>query len=201
MRQLGSAMSENQPVEHHTPITAEEIAHVFEEEEVPVDLSVYSIEDWVTLAVFWGMALCVFLQFFTRYVLNNSLAWTEEIAINCLVVVVFLGSVWCVRRSRHIQVDVLYHYLPPKLARALSTFVDLVRIGFFAYAALLLWRYVGIVAHERMVTIDLPRSIVFYSVFAAFVLMLIRSIQVAVGNWRRGYSVLERPGAFDGFGD
>ena len=39
------------------------------------------------------MALCVFLQFFTRYVLNNSLAWTEEIAINCLVVVVFLGSV------------------------------------------------------------------------------------------------------------
>ena len=83
--------------QHHTPITAEEIAHVFEEEEAPVDLSPYSVEDWVTLAVFWGMALCVFLQFFTRYVLNNSLAWTEEIAINCLVVVVFLGSVWCVR--------------------------------------------------------------------------------------------------------
>ena len=195
-------MPEHHPVEHHTPITAEEIAHVFEEgEEAPVDLSVYSVEDWMTLAVFWGMALCVFLQFFTRYVLNNSFAWTEEIAINCLVVVVFLGSVWCVRRSRHIQVDVLYHYLPPGVARALSTFVDLVRIVFFAYASLLLWRYVGIVAHERMVTIDLPRSLVFYSVFAAFVLMLLRSIQVAVGNWRRGYSVLERPGAFDGFGD
>ena len=155
----------------------------------------------MTLAVFWGMALCVFLQFFTRYVLNNSFAWTEEIAINCLVVVVFLGSVWCVRLSRHIQVDVLYHYLPPGVGRLLSTLVDLIRIGFFAYASLLLWRYVGIVAHERMVTIDLPRSLVFYSVFAAFVLMLLRAIQVAVGNWRRGYSVLERPGAFDGFGE
>ena len=187
--------------EVHTPITAEEIAQVFEEEEAPVDLSVYSVEDWVTLAVFWGMALCVFLQFFTRYVLNNSLAWTEEIAINCLVVVVFLGSVWCVRRSRHIQVDVLYHYLPRGVARVLSIFVDLVRIGFFAYGSLLLWRYVGIVASERMVTVDLPRSIVFYSVFAAFVLMLLRSVQVAWSNWRRGYSVLERPGAFDGFGD
>ncbi len=194
-------MADEHPVEHHTPITAEEIAHVFEEEEAPVDLSVYSIEDWVTLAVFWGMALCVFLQFFTRYVLNNSYAWTEEIAINCLVVVVFLGSVWCVRQSRHIQVDVLYHYLPHGLGRLLSTLVDLIRIVFFAYASLLLWRYVGIVAHERMVTIDLPRSLVFYSVFAAFVLMLLRSIQVAVGNWRRGYSVLERPGAFDGFGE
>ena len=186
--------------EHHTPITAEEIAHVFEEE-APVDLSPYSVEDWVTLAVFWGMALCVFLQFFTRYALNNSLAWTEEIAINCLVVVVFLGSVWCVRQSRHIQVDMLYHYLPRGLARALSTFVDVVRVGFFAYACWLFWRYVGIVAGERMVTIDLPRGIVFWSVFVAFVLMLIRAVQVAVANWRRGYSVLERPEMFDSFGE
>jgi TRAP-type C4-dicarboxylate transport system permease small subunit len=187
--------------EHHTPITAEEIAHVFEEEEAPVDLSVYSVEDWVTLAIFWFMALCVFLQFFTRYVLNNSLAWTEEIAVNCLIAVVFLGSVWCVRRSRHIQVDVIYHYLPHGAGRFFSTLVDIIRIVFFAYASLLLWRYVSIVAHERMVTIDLPRSLVFYSVFVAFVLMLLRSIQVAWANWRRGYSVLERPGAFDGFGD
>jgi TRAP-type C4-dicarboxylate transport system permease small subunit len=169
--------------------------------EAPADLSVYSFEDWATLAVFWLMATCVFLQFFTRYVLNNSFAWTEEIATNCLIVVVFLGSVWCVRKSRHIQVDVLYHYLPAPVGRALSTLVDVIRIVFFAYAAQLLWRYVNIVAEERMVTIDLPRSLVFYSVFAAFVLMLIRAIQVAVGNWRRGYSVLERPGAFDGLGD
>ena len=87
------------------------------------------------------------------------------------------------------------------VARALSTLVDLVRIAFFAYACWLLWRYVGIVAKERMVTIDLPRSLVFYTVLAAFVLMLIRSIQVALDNWRRGYSVLERPEAFDGLGE
>jgi len=187
--------------EHHTQVTAEELAHAFEEEEAPVDLSVYSVEDWVTLAVFWFMALCVFLQFFTRYVLNNSLAWTEEIATNCLIVVVFLGSVWCVRRSRHIQVDVIYHYLPHGAGRFLSTLVDVIRVVFFAYACWLLWRYVGIVAKERMVTVDLPRSIVFYAVFAAWVLMLLRAVQVAVGNWRRGYSVLERPEAFDGLAD
>ena len=83
----------------------------------------------------------------------------------------------------------------------LSTIVDIVRVVFFAYASLLLWRYVGIVHKERMVTIDLPRSIVFYTVLAAWVLMLFRAIQVAWANWRRGYSVLERPEAFDGIGD
>ena len=156
----------------------------------------------MTLAVFWGMALCVFLQFFTRYVLNNSLAWTEEIAAQ-------LPGRRGLPRLGLVRPPLAPHpgrrALPlparPGVARLLSTLVDLIRIVFFAYASLLLWRYVGIVAHERMVTIDLPRSLVFYSVFAAFVLMLLRSIQVAWANWRRGYSVLERPGAFDGFGD
>jgi TRAP-type C4-dicarboxylate transport system permease small subunit len=93
-------------------------------------------------------------------------------------------------------VDVLYHYLPAGVARALSNFVDIVRIGFFAYAVWLMWRYVEIVAEERMVTVDLPRNIVFYSVLVAFILMLIRAVQVFIRNVRRGYSVLERPEEF-----
>jgi TRAP-type C4-dicarboxylate transport system permease small subunit len=129
-------------------------------------------------------------------VLNNSYAWTEEIAINCLIGVVFLGSIMCVRTSRHIQVDVFYHYIPAGLARVLATFVDLVRIAFFIYASYLMWRYVQIVADEQMVTINLPRNIVFYSVFAGFVLMLVRAVVVFIANMRRGYSVLERPEEF-----
>jgi TRAP-type C4-dicarboxylate transport system permease small subunit len=183
--------------ERHTQVTAEEIAHAFEEEAAPIDLSHHGFEDWITLAVFWGMVGCVFLQFFTRYALNNSLAWTEEIAINALVVVVFLGASMCVRTSRHIHVDVLYHYLPPGAARALALIVDVVRVIFFAYASWLMWRYVSIVARERMVTIDLPRRWFFYLILAGFVLMFIRSVQVFIANYRRGYSVLERPGAFE----
>jgi len=51
------------------------------------------------------------------------------------------------------------------------------------------------------VTVQLPRNIVFYSVLAAFVLMLLRSIQVFIANVRRGYSVLERPEAFQSVED
>jgi TRAP-type C4-dicarboxylate transport system permease small subunit len=147
------------------------------------------------------MTGCVFLQFFTRYILNNSYAWTEEIAVNCLIGVVFLGAVMCVRTSRHIQVDVLYHYLPAKVTRVMATIVDLVRIAFFAYGSWLMWRYMEIVSGEEMVTVELPRNIVFYSVLVAFVLMFLRSIQVFVANMKRGYSVLERPEEFQNAGD
>ena len=54
-----------------------------------------------------------------------------------------------------------------------------------------------IVADEQMTTIALPKNLTYAFVFIGFVLMFFRSVQVAVANWRRGYSVLERPEAFD----
>lgn len=161
----------------NAPISVEEMAHAFEEDVGDVDLSPYAFEDWLTMLVFWGMATSVFLQFFTRYALNNSLAWTEEIAANCLVVVVFLGSVMCVRQVRHIQVDLIYRLVSRKVGRVLEVIVDLINISFFAYISWLMWRYLEIVGDERMVTVDLPRGIVFYTVFAAYVLMFLRSVQ------------------------
>jgi TRAP-type C4-dicarboxylate transport system permease small subunit len=184
--------------EVHTKITSEEIAKTFDEVEMVVDLSDHSPEDWVTLAIFWLMCGCVFLQFFTRYVLNNSFAWTEEIAIFCLVAIVFLGSAMCVRTSRHIHVDFLYRYLKGGVSRAVSTFVDLLRIVVFAYVGWLVWRYKSIIPDERMTTIDFPKWPFFMMVLIAFVLMALWSAKVAWDNWQRGYSVLERPGAFDG---
>lgn len=184
--------------EIHTQVTAEELAQTFDESEhAPVDLSEYAFEDWLALALFWAMALAVFVQFFTRYVLNDSFAWTEEIATNLNVALVFVGSAMCVRMNRHIQVDFLYRYLPQRAARVLATIIDLMRIAFFVYAAVLVWRFMDIVADEQMTTINLPKNLAYAFVFIGFVLMSFRSIQVAVANWRRGYSVLERPEAFD----
>jgi TRAP-type C4-dicarboxylate transport system permease small subunit len=183
--------------EVHKPISGDELAHTFEEAGPEADLSVYAVEDWFTLALFWFMALAVFLQFFTRYVLNDSYGWTEEIATYCLVVIVFWGSAMCVRLSRHIQVDLLFRFLPPRPARVLSTAVDVVRTAFLAYATYLVWRFTSIVFDERMVTINLPKSAVYIAILVGFLLMFARSVQISVQNWRHGYSILERPQAFD----
>ena len=184
--------------EIHTQITAEELAHTFDEESIPVvDLSIYSFEDWLAFLIFWAMTLAVFLQFFTRYVLNDSFAWTEEIASYCLVALVFVGSAMCVRLNRHIQVDFLYRYLPASVGRVFATAIDFIRIGFFAYGAWLVWRFMAVVEGEPMTTIELPKNLIYGLVFLGFILMALRSVQVAWTNWRQGYSVLERPEAYD----
>jgi len=67
-----------------------------------IDLRRYRLEDWLALGFFWLLGLIVFYQFFTRYALNDSAAWTEEIARYVLIGMVFIGAATCVRKNNHI---------------------------------------------------------------------------------------------------
>lgn len=158
-----------------------------------VDLSKTPIEAWVALALFWALAGVVFTQFFTRYFLNNSASWTEEIARYLLIGVVFVGASISVARNTHIQVDLLYRYLPAPLSRALSRLVDVIRIAFFAAMTVFTVQMMQKMGSYQMTIVDLPMNIVYAVVLFGFAAMTLRSIWIARVHWRRGYSVLERP--------
>ncbi len=74
--------------------------------------------------IFWALAFIVFLQFFTRYVLNDSLAWTEEIARYAPDRVVFIGAAMVTRRNTHIAVELLSNLLTPGPLRAVAARAD-----------------------------------------------------------------------------
>jgi TRAP-type transport system small permease protein len=110
---------------------------------------------------------------------------------------VFVGVSAAVRASRHIHVDFLFRLIPAQAGRALSTLVDAVRIAFFGYATVLTWQMMEKMANYRMTIIDLPMNLVYGVCMFGFACCTLRSIQVAVRNWRRGYSTLERPDVVD----
>ncbi len=77
---------------------------VAEDEEVIVE---HHPENWIAFVLFWALAFIVFLQFFTRYILNDSLAWTEEIARYGLMWLAFIGGAVVTRKKTHIAVELL----------------------------------------------------------------------------------------------
>jgi TRAP-type C4-dicarboxylate transport system permease small subunit len=166
----------------------------FHAQDEAVDLSGTPVEAWVALGFFWALGGVVLYQFFTRYVLNDSAAWTEEIARYLLIAVVFTGAVIGVVKNNHIQVDLLYRYMPARMGRVMSTVTDALRIAFFAAATVLtVLMMLKLGSNSRMTMVDLPMNWVYGVCLLGFAAMTVRSVLVARRHWQRGYSVLERP--------
>ncbi len=159
-----------------------------------VDLSPTRPEAWLALGLFWLLGATVFYQFFTRYVLNDSAAWTEEIARYLLIAVVFIGAAMGVVKNHHIQVDFFYRFMPRRVGRVLATLVDVMRVLFFGAAVVLtgmMMEKLG--SNSRMTLVDLPMNVVYGVCLLGFAIMAWRAVEVALIHWRRGYSILERP--------
>lgn len=166
----------------------------FHAQDEAVDLSSTTVEGWVALGFFWLLGATVFFQFFTRYVMNDSAAWTEEIARYLLMAVVFTGAVIGVVKNNHIQVDFFYKFMPPLVARAMASAVDVLRVGFFATATVLsAMMMLKLGSSSRMTMVDLPMNWVYGICLLGFAAMAFRSVQIALLHRKRGYSVLERP--------
>ena len=160
---------------------------VAQDEEVIIE---HHPEDWIAFVIFWALAFIVFLQFFTRYVLNDSLSWTEEIARYGLMWVVFIGGAMVTRRNSHIAVELLSNVMKPGPLRAtLLAFVDIVKLAFIG---LLAWVSVTIIERmgiQRMTVFDLSMSYVYAGVgFGCFLMFFRQAINVwhnARIGWRR----------------
>ncbi|MEQ8356170.1 MAG: TRAP transporter small permease [Kiloniellaceae bacterium] len=167
--------------------------HFPDADDGPVDLSDIRPEDGVVLVFFWVLAGVVFLQFFSRYVLNDSIGWTEEIARYLLITVTFVGATLAVRKNSHIAVEFFYRYLPGPWGRAFSTLVDLLRIGFFG-AATWITAKLALKTNQKMASIEMGKDVVYWLVFAAFLMMTLYALRLGWRHWRQGYSLLTRPG-------
>ncbi|RUT28605.1 TRAP transporter small permease [Arsenicitalea aurantiaca] len=140
--------------------------------------------DAPVFALFWGLIMVVFLQFFSRYVLNSSISWTEEIARYLLILVAFGGAIICARKNSHIFLDFFHLYLPKTVSKYLFALMDLVTISFFSFAA-----YTGItlaqrMANQRMISLNWPRSYLYYLIIACLVITALVTLHRLVKTLR-----------------
>lgn len=138
------------------------------------DISDIRLVDLPGLIVFWALAVIVFLQFFTRYVLNDSLGWTEEVARYVLILVAFLGSITCVRKGSHIFLEFFYRFVPAVVGKALAIVAEIVTFGFYGFMT---WVAIKLArtTRQKMISIDVPRSVVYWIVATSLAAMTVYS--------------------------
>lgn len=67
---------------------------------------------WTSAALLLGIVVVLGLQVFYRYVLNDSLTWTDEVSRLLLVWLVCLGAGLASFRGRHLRLEFLEDRLP-----------------------------------------------------------------------------------------
>ncbi|SKA69310.1 TRAP transporter small permease [Desulfobaculum bizertense] len=120
-----------------------------------------------------GMVCDISLQVFFRYVLNDSLFWSEELGRILLVWLTFFGASVAYKRGAHIGVDVLVSRFSAPVQRILRVFSHLVCLCFFAVILFYGTQFLGFLKFQSTTTLGISKQLPFLTVpvSAAFLLL------------------------------
>jgi len=122
------------------------------------------------------MVIIVFANVVSRYYLQFSLAWSEEIARFMLVWLVFLGSFLAYIHDEHLGLDILVKRFPPTLRKVVATVTNLLVI--FALYAVMEGGYLLMMANFDWLSAsaEIPQGYIYAIVPIACGLMILQTI-------------------------
>jgi TRAP-type C4-dicarboxylate transport system permease small subunit len=88
------------------------------------------IVDLACLALMVALVVDVFLGVFSRYVLQATFQWYDEVARLCFVWTVFLGAAVAVRRGTHFRLHLLIDRVGARPRHAVDVLVTLIVMAF-----------------------------------------------------------------------
>lgn len=98
--------------------------------------TVYRALRVVSVVIIACYFVLVVLQVFFRYILNESLFWSEELVRYGMVWGVMLGSAIVARERAHIRIEVIENFLPPTAKLVLQFVANFLS---FAFCVILCW--------------------------------------------------------------
>ncbi len=133
-------------------------------------------EEIIMVVMLSIMVILVFLQVIMRYVFNNSLTWTEELARYMFIWVSWLGISIGAQRNEHITIDVVVDRFKGKARIAILTFADLCTLAIlFALA------YFGVILTGQIfgfgtvsTVLKIPMWIIYVCLPVSCALMMVR---------------------------
>ncbi|WP_412551900.1 TRAP transporter small permease [Shimia sp. MIT910701] len=132
----------------------------------------FSVWDIPALFVFTALFFTVLLQFLTRYVLNDSLSWTEEAARYLLILLAFTGALRCQLRDTHIRLEFIDGFAG-RMLRPIKIFATLVTTGMFGFLIYSLYILARQTSFQKMVSLPFPKYYLYALVLVALAALVV----------------------------
>ena len=145
----------------------------------------FPVEDVLGVAALLAAFAVMSVQIFLRYVLNDSLIWSEEAARYLLIAIAFLGCATGCRKACHIRIDVIDLVLPPRSRRAFSLAVDAIVLFYVAYVAWLAIEIIPILGRQPSTAMRMPMWIAYGVIALGFALAALRIVLARLPGARR----------------
>lgn len=136
--------------------------------------------EYLLFGLGFSMAMLVAVQVFFRYVLNQSLFWSEELARYLLVWLTFLGASCAYHRHAHPGVDIIYNRMPPAFRKGCALLIHVVSIGLFAVMIVYGYRFAHFVRLQTTPALQLPKWLVLGIIPVSGGILLIHGISFLI---------------------
>lgn len=134
-----------------------------------------NIERNISVVLFVVLFCTLVLQIFSRYLLDISIVWTEEISRWLYIYIVMLGASEAVAKRDHIAVDLVPNLLGDKGRAFLFISIHLIYLATCIYLVKLGYKSTMRMHRLEAITMDVPVSAVYIAVPIGFALMALRS--------------------------
>ena len=159
-------------------------------------------ERWMLLIFYVILVLTMAVEVLRREIFAYSSIWGEEIVRYSFIYLAWIGAAAAVKERVHIRIDVLIHYVGPRVKALIYIFGDLVMFSIAAIALYWSWESVHVSWKFGSVSHGLRISMVWFFMavplgFAIMIVRLTQSLLRDIGSLRDGTPVYEGDKLFD----
>ena len=143
----------------------------------------------VTTLLFAAIFAIFLFAIFMRYVMQQPVAWADELNIILLLWVMFIAGALVLRDNEHVAFDIGWNAAPPQGRRAMGIVGAVAFGGLFLAALPGTWSYITFLWRERTTVLEWRLDWVYSCYLVFFVAVILRFgaklIRLLGPHWRR----------------
>lgn len=153
-----------------------------------IPTSLERASEFASMLMFAGMFAVIVLQVTMRYVFNDPLSWSEEIATIALIWTVFWTNAVVLRIQDHVTFDLVYQMVSDKTRRVISIITTFVFFVLFLYSIPMTIDYFIFLENQYTASLEISFQVAFFTYFVfAFAFparLLARLLRLLSPTWR-----------------